>query len=117
MAPILFAMDVGLLVTDDPLGFITSDAPVVVFDPEAHQRPWHMRSPGLGWPKVEVTFPVSPHHLVIFNHQGITAGITVPNGVLDEINRRTRFHAREHFVVTSNEKRDAWPPAPDSPVR
>ena len=35
VARILFAMDVGLMVTDDPVGFITSDAPVVPFDPDA----------------------------------------------------------------------------------
>jgi hypothetical protein len=119
MAPILFGMDLCLLVTDDPLGFITSDAPVVPFDPEAYRRPWHMRAPGLGWPKVEVTFPVSPSHLLMFNHQGMDSVIPIPTRVLDETNRRTRFHAREHFVVKSNDKRDVWfsiqePPTTDT---
>src|SRR5450631_7641 len=122
MAPILFEMDVGLMVTDDPIGFITCDAPVVFFYPAAHLRPWHMRGPGLGWRTIEVTFPVSPRHLVLFNRQGITARLPVPISLLDELNRRTRLHAREHFVVTSNEKRDAWftvqePPTADSPTR
>jgi len=108
MTTILLGMDAGLLVTDDAVGFITSDAPIVAFDPEAYLRPWPHNGTGLMWPKIEVTCPLSPNHLLLFNRQGLTARLPCPPTLLDEVNRRTRFHAREHYVVRSNSRREQW---------
>jgi hypothetical protein len=108
MTTILLGMDAGLLVTDDAVGFITSDAPIVAFDPERYLRPWPHNGTGLMWPKIEVTCPLSPNHLLLLNRQGLTARLPCPPTLLDEVNRRTRFRAREHYVVRSNSRREQW---------
>ena len=66
--PRLVQMRRRVLTTDDHVGFITSDQPCVWFDPEAYRRPWHLRSPGLAVPTIEVTLPVSPAQMLLLTH-------------------------------------------------
>ena len=87
---------------------ITSDAPCVWFDPEAYKRPFLYRAPGLAWPTIEVTLPVSPKQVLLMNHAGLNRYFKVPPHIVDELNRRTRGHADEYFVVQRNEARPIW---------
>jgi len=106
--PILYDMDHAILSTDDPVGFITSDAPCVWFDPEAYKRPFLLQAPGLAWPTVEVTLPISPEQLLLINRTGLNGYFKVPQETVDELNRRTRGYAGDHFVVRTNEVRPGW---------
>ena len=103
-------MKLGILFHDFKPGFITSDTPCVWFDPESYKYPVLFRSPGLGMASIEVTLPISPRQMVIISHQDNLEGY-IPlyrSTVVDELNRRTRFHCDEYLVVSRNETRPVW---------
>jgi len=106
--PILCQMNVSTLESDDDLGFITSDAPCVWFDPQGHKYPPHMRTPGLLKPTIEITFPCSPSQLLVFTWKLKSGRVTISDEVLLDLNRRTRFHAQAHFITRLNAKREQW---------
>lgn len=106
--PQLFGMDLSVLSTEDPVGFITSDAPCVWFDPDAYARPWLFRAPGLGWPSIEVTLPVSPRQLILLSRSGRRGYYRITDTILDELNRRTRGHANLSFVVNQDATKAIW---------
>ena len=60
-APVLFRMQMSILVSDDEFGFITSDSPIVWFNPRGI-------APGLAQKHIEVTLPLTPHHLLFISH-------------------------------------------------
>src|ERR1700687_1604381 len=66
--PLLFKMQMAVLLTDDGLGFITSDRPCVWFNPSLYKLPPFYRSPGLGQKHVEVTLPLTPRHMLFISH-------------------------------------------------
>ncbi|MEI3853160.1 MULTISPECIES: DUF4238 domain-containing protein [Ensifer] len=95
--------------------FITSDAPVSRFDPEAHLRPFMYQSPGLAWPTVEIVLPMSPRVALLVHHtKPITKGIKpvryvdVDDAVVDELNRRTHAFANEKIVNCKDEFLGVW---------
>ncbi|MDE2719285.1 DUF4238 domain-containing protein [Candidatus Palauibacter polyketidifaciens] len=107
--PWLIQMRLRVLTTDDDVGFITSDRPCVWFDPEAYRLPWHLRSPGLAVSTIEITLPISPTQMLLLTHGTEGGGhVPVPRWQVDELNRRTRFHADEYFVVNRNETKRVW---------
>lgn len=106
--PLLYEMDIAILSTADSTGFITSDAPCVWFDPEAYSRPYLYQAPGLTWPTIEVTLPISPSQLILINRQGMQGYQSIPSDVLDDINRRTRGYADRFFIVRENKTRPIW---------
>jgi hypothetical protein len=108
LTPLLRKLDVLMLETDDEIGFITSDHPCVWFDAEAYKRPPLYRGPALMYESVEISLPLSPRHCVLLNRRGLTGYITATPLMLDEMNRRTRFHADEHFVVRVNRVKPVW---------
>jgi Protein of unknown function (DUF4238) len=105
---LLSHMNLAILWTDDSLGFITSDAPCVWFDPDWHNQPAFYRAPSLASPTIEISLPLSPTHLLLISHSGPTGYRKIPMQGLDEINRRTRFHAKDTFVVNHNESKPYW---------
>jgi hypothetical protein len=107
-APLLYRLDLAILVTDDPLGFITCDAPCNWFDPESYKRPPIYRGVGLASTTVEVTLPISPKYALLLNRQGMTGYTPVPKRVVDELNRRFRFNAEHDFVASKNETNPFW---------
>jgi hypothetical protein len=46
--PLLARMSMAVLCTSDPLGFVTTDTPCTIVDPEAYKYPPLYRGPGLG---------------------------------------------------------------------
>jgi hypothetical protein len=86
-------------------GFVTSDAPVVLFNPTA-------RMPGLGHPDTEVTLPLSPHHMAIWTRQFAADRngyyIDVDSDMVDILNRRTLYFCDKEFVAQADSVRDEW---------
>jgi len=109
MAPVLFRMVLTIFTTNDPTGFITSDAPAVMYNPKSHTFPPMYRSPGLLQRDVEVTLPLSPQHLALFSHHPSSRlYIPMATGDVDEANRTTYFFCEKEFVSRTGEVRDAW---------
>lgn len=93
-------MRASILCADDEVGFITSDAPVVWFDPEAYKYSPLYRSPGLARTTLEVTFPLSPQRLLLLMHGPPSlAYMDVHSEIVHELNRRTCLHSHESIVV------------------
>jgi uncharacterized protein DUF4238 len=106
--PLLYEMEMSIFVTDDELGFITSDSPCVWFNPKAHTFPPFYRSPGLGQADIEVTLPLTPSHMLFISHRKHPFYIDVGRHVVDEANRLTRAHAADEFVSWKGETRPYW---------
>ena len=101
-APVLFRMQMSILVSDDEFGFITSDRPCVWFNPRGI-------APGLAQKHIEVTLPLTPHHLLFISHTiGAAEYIDVDQNMLDETNRLTRAYCDEEFVSWKGETRQKW---------
>jgi hypothetical protein len=112
--PFLMLMRCRVLCAANEPGFITSDAPVVWFDPEWHRKPPLFRSPSLSEPLLEITLPISPRQMLVITHQlavpadlGIDY-IDVLEHHVDELNRRTRFRCDKEFVVQREITRPRW---------
>jgi len=108
--PELCKLDFAVIQTTSTPGFITSDAPCVWFDPEACKRPPFDQTPGLIYPTIEITLPISPNQMILLNRSAINGylPLTVDERLVDELNRRTRFHAHEHFIVNKSVKKEIW---------
>lgn len=110
-APLLRKMAVIVLCAKSPIGFITSDKPVVWFCPSAHKKPPLWRSPSFSDPDLEITLPLSPHQMLLLMHGDNNAPIQyvdVPDNVVSELNRRTRFHCDQHFVGRTTATESYW---------
>jgi len=106
--PILLKMDLALLVATGSHRFITSDSPCVWLDPEAYKRPPMYRAPGLAYPTIEVSLPVSPRQLILLNWRGADGYFPAEDSMVDECNRVTRFHCVESFVNFENATLPVW---------
>jgi hypothetical protein len=118
-APVLSSMTLTILTTSDTDGFITSDAPAVMYNPTAHRLPPFYRSPGLLQAEVEVSLPLSPHELALYCRQPLHLLYTpIPDNYLDEANRTTYFFADEEFISWKGNTREVWfekrEPPPDA---
>jgi len=104
----LLRLDMVMLTASQNSRFITSDFPCVWFDPQAYKRPPFYRSPALVYPTIEITLPVSPSQMLLLNRQGVRGTVGVTDDLVDEYNRRTRFHCVDHFVNFENSTNPAW---------
>jgi hypothetical protein len=101
----LAEIPMGILCTAPSSGFITSDAPVVIFNPTA-------RFPELDHPDTEVTLPLSPHHCAMWTRHfadignGFHADLELEQ--VDRLNRRTRAYRRAQFVAQKSAMKDEW---------
>lgn len=108
VAPLIANLDMAILCTDTSPGFITSDSPCVWFDPLSYTRPPMYRAPALMYETIEITMPVSPTECILLNRQGITGYMNVDIDVVNDLNRRLRFHASEHYIVNKEHVNDMW---------
>jgi hypothetical protein len=106
--PLYMAMEMSIFVTDDDLGFITSDTPCVWFNPKAHTFPPFYRSPGLAQEDIEVTLPLTPQHLLFLSHRKHPLYIDVNQKAVDEANRLARAHCAAEFVSWKGDTRPYW---------
>jgi hypothetical protein len=104
-----FKLDLAIVETTTPLGFVTSDNPCVWADPEGHERPPAFRAPALMYNSIEITLPISPSQVLMLNRQGLDGYQSCGEiAFADEINRRTIGLAKESFVSRQQETRAEW---------
>lgn len=108
IAPVLFSMNLTICTTDDPLGFITSDAPAVMDNPKIDGMGFYGQS-GLAQKDVEVTLPLTPEHLALFTHKrGDALYVPLPTFLADEANRTTYFFSQSEFISRTGQMKDVW---------
>ena len=118
-------MNLTIICTEKTPGFITSDAPVVWFDPESCKRPPKFQGPALMYETIEITMPISPTRMMFLGRQNTRwpeymnlDALDLNELLLNDLNRRTCRHAREKVVVSCNEFRSIWAvsgePPPDA---
>lgn len=114
-----------ILYTEKTPGFITSDEPVVWFDPASCKRPPMFRGPALMYETIEITMPISPTRMMFLGRQNAgwpeymnLDAQDLDERLLNDLNRRTCRYAREKVVVSRNEFRPIWAengkPPPDA---
>ena len=101
LAPKSMSLNLAVFHTDDPIGFITSDNPCVWYD-------FLNRLPSLDSETIELSMPISPNRLVLFNNAGVKGYSKITSDHLDEINRRTHLNALSNFVVNQNQPKNIW---------
>ncbi|MGO7787366.1 DUF4238 domain-containing protein [Rhizobium ruizarguesonis] len=113
--PILAQMQSTIICATGDAEFITSDAPVSRYDPEAHKRPFQFRGAGLAFSTIEIVMPLSPRMALLVHHtQPISRGIKpivycdVEEEFVDEVNRRTRAFSHEHVVSSRDRFKSEW---------
>jgi hypothetical protein len=111
--PLLMRMRCIVLCTASQVGFITSDAPVVWFDPDWHRKPPLYRSACFSDPRLEITLPISPSQTLILIHGPFdparpVAYLDIEDRVVTEFNRRTRFRCNKEFVVRVEATEARW---------
>ena len=107
-APLYFQMNLTILVTSDPVGFITSDAPCSWYNPKAHTMPPSYRSPGLAQNDIEVTMPLTPNLMLMFSHHTFEPYVEVAEAVVEHANHRIRAFADKEFVSWKGISRREW---------
>jgi hypothetical protein len=107
-APLYFAMEMTILITDDPVGFITSDTPCVWRNPQAHTMPPFYRSPGLAQKDIEVSLPLTPQHMLLISHVRYPFYSRVGTDTVLEANRLARHYCTEEFVSWKGETDPRW---------
>jgi len=112
--PILMELDLMVLETEDPIGFITSDNPCIwvgtVQDPDGS-----VREAGLAHPTIEVFLPVSPRQVLFMNRKGHRGVHSVPSNFVNGVNRNTCIGAQQHIVVNQNKTKSIWFESPPGP--
>lgn len=104
----LLHLDAVVLTATGDSRFITSDSPCVWFDSEAYKRPPFYRTPALIYPSIEITLPISPVQMLMLQRRGLTGTAGIPDGLVDELNRRTRFHCDTSFITQQNLTNPIW---------
>ena len=109
VAPILFRMNLTICITNDPFGFITSDAPAVMDNPRIYELGPFYGAPGLAQKDVEITLPLTPEHLALFTHKrGDALYVPLPTFLADEANRTRYFFCQSEFISRTGEMKDVW---------
>lgn len=109
LAPLYSGMSMAIFVAPATDSFITSDSPTAWYNPDAYRWPPFWRSPGLAQEKIEVTMPLTPRHALYLSHNKRISGFQPLTGrLVQELNRRTRFHCDKWFVPWQGEVRDSW---------
>ncbi len=109
VVPAFQRMNVAVLCTRDPIGFVTSDRPCTWYDPENYKFPPWLRGPGLASPTIEVTLPISPSQCLLISHYPEYQGyIDIPEATLNLLNCRHIVHCEEVFVSRSQQTLPDW---------
>jgi hypothetical protein len=111
--PLLMRMRCVVLCSTEGAAFITSDNPVIWFDPYWHRKPPIFRSASFSDPHLEITMPLSPEQTLLLMHgiPGLEYGIEYVNvgaNEVREMNRRIRFHCDKEFVGRTEFVDPAW---------
>jgi uncharacterized protein DUF4238 len=104
------SMSMAIICTKTKPGFISSDAPLVWYDPCSTKRSFPYNSPGLIYDTIEVTLPISPQQLLFISwNDNLEGYIDIDDEIqIDRLNLRTCLFCKEYFVVNENIKKDFW---------
>ena len=104
------SMNMAIICTEIKPGFITSDDPLVWYDPGSAKRSPLYRAPGLIYDTIEVTLPISPKQLLFISWKDNLEGYIDINEEIeiDRLNLRIWYFCDEYFVVNENTKKDFW---------
>jgi hypothetical protein len=107
-------MNITILCTSCEEGFITSDCPLVMNNPDAHKLPPALRAPAPGRDlKIEITLPLTPNRLLLISRVYQPGYFEATQEQVDELNSRVRYGCGECFVSQKGILRDSWfTPAP-----
>lgn len=97
MFHILMSMHWGIAHIDEEHFFVTNDAPVNIFVPTDGNTA--IFGGGIGLPKAEVSFPLSPKLCLQMKHTPMNRYYRVYANFVDEINKRSVF-AAERYVIS-----------------
>jgi hypothetical protein len=108
--PLLFMrMSLTILCTNAEEGFITSDKPFVMTNPDAYELPPVLRVPAPGRDLgIEITLPLTPHRALMFSHIYRPGYEEATQAMVDELNARTRFGCDKYFVSQKGIVKDFW---------
>lgn len=97
-APLIAKLNVAVLNTEAPMGFISSDRPVVWWDP-TKSKDRSMFGLGLGDPNIEITFPISPRQCLLFTRrQGSSDYVDIGDEATEAVNLRTLAHCDQYWI-------------------
>jgi hypothetical protein len=115
--PLLFMrLNITILCTESVEGFITSDRPFIMMDPDDYKLPPACRAPAPGRvSNIEITLPLTPQRLLLISHVYPQRYMDVPQEAVDELNGRIRFNCDEHFVSQRGIVKDCWFVPPQVP--
>jgi len=108
--PFLFMrMNLTILCTNAEDGFITSDRPFAMTNPDAYKLPPALRVPAPGRAlTIEITLPLTPHRALLFSHIYQPGYEEATPMMVDELNARTRFGCDKYFVSQKGIVTDSW---------
>ena len=66
------------------------------------------QAPALMYDSIEISLPISPRQCILLNRRDRCGYRHVPVKAVEEINRRTRFGAHEHYVSCSDKSNPYW---------
>jgi uncharacterized protein DUF4238 len=102
-------MNMTILCTNADEGFITSDRPFILNNPEAYKLPPVMRTPAPGRDAtIEVTLPLTPNRLLLISHIYPPGYMEATQDEVNELNSRVRFGCDEYFVSQKGMVKDCW---------
>ncbi len=106
----LQVIPMAILTTSDPIGFITSDAPCVCFDPALLEDQPPFGAGGFISPSLEVTLPLSPSSCLYFSRGFINdcVYLDVDNAILGQMNLRTKLYCRESIILNQEVNDPSW---------
>lgn len=107
LMPFLLDMPLTILCTEHDVGFVSSDAPCVLYDP------MHRRFMGMASPTVEVSLPLSPQQAAVWTYVPSATYQEAPHAMARAVNWRTRTRAYHAFFARRQTLDPAWVGLPD----
>jgi hypothetical protein len=108
--PVLLKMKLTVMVTSRETGFITSDNPVLWFDPSIRFTSKPISFFGLESPYLEIILPLSPNFLVqlTWNDPAQYLFVDSQPELVDEINKLTVYFSDEYVILDHNAPNSYW---------
>jgi len=108
IAQVLFKMNLAILYIPKTSmrHFITSDDPVVLFNPELQWQRFY--SAGIGQKATEIHFPLSTKFMLFLSWSNVRGYLKINNREIDDLNRHTRHACYKEFVSNSFKIKKIW---------
>jgi hypothetical protein len=109
-SPFLLRMKLTIMVTSKHSGFITSDNPVLWFDPSARSTNKPLSFFGLGSTDLEIILPLSPNFLAQLTWKNSDQYISVDSQpeIVNEINKLMVYFSDEYVILNHDQPNKYW---------